>query len=610
MRLKWVIGTLLGLAAVAALIFLIFKTRSVSPASYNRNVEYLQELQRIDAAWNVEALKSQLSFTQDFDIVASFLPRIRTLKTALLASEISDPSRMTPAIADLLNQYIRLLEEKEAEIERFKSGHALLRNSVRFLPEAGEALIEVAEKNRFGDLALEVKSELKDIFLYIQEPQEALKSKIEAWLNTNVMNYPPAVANPAANFLSHARLILSRKAPTDANLELLISLPTAATAANLIDLYSLNYNQQLVAVDRYRMFLIIYSVLLLLIVLVVGANLVRSYGAVERARALKEANKTLELRVQQRTGELTEAYQKLKGSQAQLVHSSKMAAVGQLVAGVAHEINTPLGYVTSNVEIFEETLGEMDAFIGPVEELNNLVNAPEAGEDEIARQLAVIGDRLEKLKHHDMIAETRALIGDARYGLAQIAEIVQSLKGFSRVDLANFEEIDLHDCIESTLKVAHNLLKNSAKVVKEYGDLPKVTCSPAQLNQVILNLITNAVHGIEVTKKKGIIKVKTRRGTDFAHIAIYDNGVGMDEATTKKIFEPFFTTKSAGKGTGLGLPISLNIIKEHGGHLNFKSVPGKGTVFQISLPLKPVGKTGSASRLLEEAHDSNQPVAG
>ena len=252
---------------------------------------------------------------------------------------------------------------------------------------------------------------------------------------------------------------------------------------------------------------------------------------------------------------------------------------------MAHEINTPLGYVTSNVEIFKDTLNNLREVVDETEQLNQLI-ATGGDEQAIAQKFQEAVGLVHSVQDQKVFDETLDLVKDTKFGLGQISEIVASLKDFSRIDKAVMEPFNLVDGLESALKVAHNLTKNTVAVIKDFKEIPSITCAPSQLNQVFLNFITNAVHAVKAKGQQGHLKVKTHHDQNFVYVSFQDDGVGMDEQTSEVIFEPFFTTKGQGKGTGLGLSISKNIVEEHGGQILFKSVLGKGTIFQICLPIK------------------------
>ncbi|MDO8787753.1 MAG: ATP-binding protein [Sulfuritalea sp.] len=280
----------------------------------------------------------------------------------------------------------------------------------------------------------------------------------------------------------------------------------------------------------------------------------------------------------------------LRESQAQLVQSEKMASLGQMVAGVAHEINTPLGYVRSNIEISRDACGDLHKLANAYDALIALLQCGTAGEDEIGTQFSFVQQTREDMLSKFPREEMDGLFVDTLYGLDQISEIVVNLKNFSRLDLAAEDQVDINQCINSALLIANNVVKHKAEVVREFGDLPKIRCAPSQINQVVLNLVTNAAHAIE---SNGRIHVRTRAAGAHVHMVITDNGKGIAAEHLKKIFDPFFTTKPIGEGTGLGLSIVFKIIKDHGGHIRVKSVPGAGTAFCVSLPIHPQQQSGS-----------------
>lgn len=292
--------------------------------------------------------------------------------------------------------------------------------------------------------------------------------------------------------------------------------------------------------------------------------------------------KAMEARVAQRNRVLRQALVDLKESQAQLLQSEKMASLGQMVAGVAHELNTPLGYVKNNVQLLRELSEPLFELAAAQARLGHCLNDPGCDEASLAQALQVAEEARQHAAPELLAEDFQQLYGDTLYGLEQIAELVVGLKDFARLDRAMSEEIDLNDCIRSALLIARNHIKDKVEVVQQLGELPRIACAPSQINQVLLNLLTNAAQAIDGL---GRIQIRSWADTQGVHVSLQDNGRGMPPEVMAKIFDPFFTTKPVGQGTGLGLSISYKIVQDHGGQIRVASEPGRGTRFLISLPL-------------------------
>ncbi len=267
--------------------------------------------------------------------------------------------------------------------------------------------------------------------------------------------------------------------------------------------------------------------------------------------------------------------------QVQLLQSEKLASIGQLAAGIAHEINNPVGFVSSN-------LGSLDAYHRAIFEVLDAYEAMEAICPPSAPALANIRELKQKKKITRIRTDIGELLAESREGLKRVAKIVSDLKSFSRADSDTWQWVDLHQGIDSTLNIVWNEIKYHCTLNKEYGDIPKVHCIPSQLNQVFLNLLVNAAQAIP---QKGEITIRSGHVGNEVFIAIADTGAGIPAEHLPKLFEAFFTTKPAGKGTGLGLSIAHNIVRKHGGRIEVASTVGEGTTFTVWLPLKPSDAT-------------------
>lgn len=291
----------------------------------------------------------------------------------------------------------------------------------------------------------------------------------------------------------------------------------------------------------------------------------------EVARRTVELRETNErLAAEQR--EIEALLRKMEDAQNQLLQSEKMAAIGQLAAGVAHEINNPIGFVNSNV-------GTLKSY---VEGLLAVVDAYEQSERENDSAFERVAAAKRAIDFDFVREDVAALLAESREGLERVKKIVQDLKDFSHVGEAEWQDADLNAGLESTLNVVSHELKYKADVVRQYGELPTVRCIAGQLNQVFLNLLVNAAQAIDT---HGTITVRTGSAGEWVWIDIADTGGGMTPEVQKRVFEPFFTTKPVGKGTGLGLSLAYDIIvKKHGGRFDIDSEPGRGTTIRIWLP--------------------------
>ncbi len=304
----------------------------------------------------------------------------------------------------------------------------------------------------------------------------------------------------------------------------------------------------------------------------------------------------MQAQVARNAQQLSEAYRQLKSSQAALVQSEKMASLGQMVAGVAHEINTPLGYVRNNVEMVQGVFAQLREMLGEYGSLTRMLTDEGADERTLSQLLTKLDAAAQEMEESQLLQDTEALFADTLFGADTIKELVINLRNFSRLDAAKVAEVNLNDCIDQTLVIANSVLKNKVEVIKRYSDIPRVACSPSQINQVLLNIISNAAQAIE--HDQGKLLIKTEADRDWVRISLQDNGKGIAPENLRKIFDPFFTTKPVGQGTGLGLSISYQIMQAHGGTIQAASVVGQGTRFLISLPCggaQPIAKTADAA---------------
>jgi signal transduction histidine kinase len=307
--------------------------------------------------------------------------------------------------------------------------------------------------------------------------------------------------------------------------------------------------------------------------------------ALQRLEEDIRKRESAEAELTRRNNELTELNARLSMAQEQLMQSEKLASIGQLAAGVAHEINNPIGYVFSNFETLGSYIARMLTMFEHYQRAEASIG------DSTVRD--ALGAQRASLDLDFLIEDIPVLMAESREGITRVRKIVQDLKDFSRVDAnQEWQWASLHAGIDSTLNIVGNEVKYKADVVKEYGDIPDIECQPSHINQVIMNIVINGVHAIG--PERGRITIRT--GCDDTHvwIEIADTGAGIPKEIQKRIFDPFFTTKPIGSGTGLGLSLSYGIIQKHNGQIDVQSAPGCGTTFRITLPIRRVIQPAAA----------------
>jgi two-component system NtrC family sensor kinase len=278
-----------------------------------------------------------------------------------------------------------------------------------------------------------------------------------------------------------------------------------------------------------------------------------------------------------RNSELTELNRQLRMAQEQLMQSEKLASIGQLAAGVAHEINNPIGYVFSNFETLGTYIGRMLSMFKAYQEAEASIALPDVQER--------LRDMRAGIDLNYLIEDIPVLMAESREGISRVRKIVQDLKDFSRVDTnLDWQWANLHTGLDSTLNIVSNEVKYKADVVREYGEIPDIECLPSQLNQVFMNIVVNGAHAI--TGERGKITIRTGTAGDMVWVEIADTGAGIPKELLARIFDPFFTTKPIGTGTGLGLSLSYGIIQKHNGQIEVRSEAGRGTTFRITLPIQ------------------------
>jgi two-component system NtrC family sensor kinase len=302
-------------------------------------------------------------------------------------------------------------------------------------------------------------------------------------------------------------------------------------------------------------------------------------ASLENERIIREQNVMLEEKVTERTHALQESNDHLKRTQSQLVNAEKMASLGQLTAGIAHEINNPVNFITSNIPPLRRNLGEV---------LEVLDDYRKAGTTADAQALNAAAAKEKKLGLDESIEELGEILGSIQEGAHRTAEIVRGLRNFSRLDEDDLKPADINDCLRSTLTVLGPQFRDTVTLDLQFGTIPKVECFAGKLNQVFMNMLNNAAQAVKQKHPAGLgrVTIGTALVDGLVVVSIRDNGVGMTDSVKARIYEPFFTTKDVGEGTGLGLSIAYSIVEKHHGTIAIDSVPGEGSEFRIMLPLE------------------------
>lgn len=590
-----VIAFVLALAALALLISLALESRSLPVDAHVAQYTIAGDLQRLDEDFKALVDTLEASWTQQAppgEGARALLGRVKAQPRQLPESlfKMQGSASQEARLRNSQETFMAALGQATALAEELIADQTTYSAAVAFLRESGATVIQELRDARLERQSADTFQLVVGTLDYAGKDASVRAGALDRLLVT--LGRDQRVDSMPADFkllLTSVETILKNKPLIESKLKQLDSTPVGEHAAALATAAQDMYTNAVTRIEQARLMLSVYAVVLLLSVGFIAFRLQRTYHQINRANAeLAVLNESLEHRVADRTTELSGTLADLKESQVQLVQAEKMSSLGQLVAGISHEINTPLLYLANNAELIRERLEPLREFV------TACVGAFSIKADDFpdraayqAKFVAALRDVKILLRDNELeaaIEEIQDLTRDSIEGLGELTEMAQSLKDFSRLDRAPIASFDVNAGIEKTLLIAKNIVKHKASIVKHYGEIPEIQCSPSQINQVFLNIITNAAQAIE---GQGEIVITTKLyDAERIAIAIADTGCGIPEENLSKIRDPFFTTKDVGTGTGLGLSIVDEIIRSHFGELQIESEVGKGSVFTVILPIK------------------------
>lgn len=507
-----------------------------------------EKLTGLETRWNGELMSLQLGFAPNYDSVTSSARDLELGWRDL--DQIAAKSRTLSSLSPAVKQYQEALTRKIWFSEQIKASYAMLRNSVSVLPDAVRALYRdpqvlspgASTGSRISDVVSEITS---GTIAFSASPTKALGDEVRRQMENAKLEgagLPPRTAGVLERLLAQVSVIIRERQRSNELMLALTTVPTqnaSTTIENhLLELERASVETQHRVRDLSILFGILFAVTVIFSILALRQRFVR----------LREDNWIL--------------HQVNENAEQQLMQSAKLSSLGQMVAGISHELNTPLAYVKAVFELIKDRVTARPYLAYPLE----------TGQAD-ARMQQEWRDELE------------TLLSDGLHGLEEMSAFVRSMKNFSRLDKGSVESFSVVDALEKALQIVGPQLKGNISLRREFDPVPAINGSSAQLRQVFLNLIINASDAIAARGQHGILTLRTRHtASDMIQIEVGDDGQGIEEQNLGRIFDPFFTTKQVGEGTGMGLSISYRIIENHGGTITVQSKPGKGTVFTITLP--------------------------
>lgn len=574
---KYIFGLMALILVGAVLGYLSFnENKSLDDEVYLNTTVSIRNLRIIDNDLNIELFAVRHGNKEDDEGIERFTNALSEEFDNLRFEALFEEIELSPELNQAVTHFEDVWLEKLEHIDAFTKNHRLLKELDTDFAESAQPTSDI---NTIAQ-RLSLQSDIASINIHFYRYQENNNPVNKENLNNDISKLVDAAESfsedDQAILYGYIRVlsdIILLSEETDKHFALATQKVTGERLNTLAGTYVNYHNTAIEKSNTLRNALSIYGVVLLLL-LIVFANLLRKQYL------------SLEQQVADRTQEIQQAYTELKESQEQLIQSEKMASLGEMVAGVAHEINTPLGYVNSNINTIQLNLNDISQTLQSLKALRAAVVKTDVNKKQVSSLMIQSLKSYSELEQDDVFNESEQLLNDSEHGLQEISKLVKSLKDFSRLDRQSTDKVDIHECIDSSLKIAtSHIRENNVLVNRSFAKLPKIVCTPSKLNQLFLNIITNASQAMKANG--GELHVKTQFNDNYIVVIFSDQGIGMNEETKQKMFDPFFTSKPIGEGTGLGMSIAYKIVQAHQGKIDVHSTPNIGTTITIQLPLEP-----------------------
>ena len=578
-------GALMALGAASllvALVFLFVKTAGIDFRQDSQALSLLREMRDLDNHWDDEAtrLANDLNGTQPRGDFGAMIGRtLAELERAASRDAFrKELSELRAALSEKNDAFAALRAAHSSSVETAKAMDRDLEELGRLAAARANARAGNRALTGLPALTEQLRSDIGRRLETFAVRAPAMQARV-ATIRHEAVAGDPALGDSAARAEASTRAFFQARGAEDAAWKKFSFL----TLGGRIDLSGRTLSKAIEATldekERWRVYLFFYATALLIVIGYLGGKVAHAQAA------LRSANEDLEKRVSERTRDLSLTLKRLKESEAQLVQSEKMSSLGQMVAGVAHEINSPLAYVKNSVATARDRMPDLRDALARAERLLELMRLAEPDPAELQEAFEALQVKLARIKQARVIEDLDSLTRDGLHGIEQIVELVANLRNFSRLDRSKVASFNVNEGVRATLLIAQSSLRK-IDVERHLGDVPSITCSPSQVNQVLLNVLNNSAQAMD--KPRGQITITTRASGDgWVAIDVDDNGKGIEPEVMPRIFDPFYTTKEPGKGTGLGLSIAYKIVKQHGGRIDVRSTPGVGTSVTVILPVEP-----------------------